>query len=66
MSLKSVWQGGPKVSYVTFGTLENNAHKHPGRKIMTLDEAVDCIEYVINAPEHLVVNELSMDPLQVT
>ena len=64
MGLKSVWQGGPKVSYVTFGTLENNAHKKPDRKIMTLAEAVDCIEYVINAPEHLVVNELSMDPLQ--
>ena len=65
MGLKSIWQGGPKVSYVTFGTLENNAHKHPGRKTMTLDEAVDLIEYVINMPEHLSVNELSVDPLQV-
>ena len=65
MGLKSIWQGGPKVSYVTFGTLENNAHKHPERKTMTLDEAVDLIEYVINMPEHLSVNELSVDPLQV-
>ena len=64
MGLKSIWQGGPKVSYVTFGTLENNAHKHPGRKTMTLDEAVDLIEYVINMPDHLSVNELSVDPLQ--
>lgn len=64
MGLKSVWAGGPRVSYVTFGTLENNAHKHPDREVMTLDEAVDCIEYVVNAPEHLNVNELSVDPLQ--
>lgn len=66
LGLKSIWTGGPKVSYVTFGTLENNAHKHPGRSIMTLNEAVDCIEYVLNAPEHLNINELSVDPLQHT
>lgn len=65
MGLKSIWSGGPKVSYVTFGTLENNQHKHPDRKVMTLAEAVDCIEYVLQAPEHLCVNELSVDPLQV-
>lgn len=64
MGLKSIWAGGPRVSYITFGTLENNAHKHPGRRLMTLDEAVDLIEYVINAPEHLNINELSVDPLQ--
>lgn len=64
MNLKTVWQGGPRVSYVTFGTLENNAHKHPGRRVMTMSEAVDCIEYAVNAPEHLVVNELSVDPMQ--
>ena len=52
------------ISYVTFGTLENNAHKHPGRKVMKLSEAVDMIEYVINMPHHLNVNELSIDPIQ--
>jgi hypothetical protein len=64
MGLKSIWAGGPKVSYVTFGTLTNNQHKHPGRRLMTLAEAVDCIEYVINAPDHLNVNEISVDPIQ--
>ena len=64
LGLKSIWTGGPKVSYVTFGTLENNAHKHPDRKVMKLSEAVDCIEYAINMPWHLNVNELSVDPLQ--
>ena len=64
LGLKSIWAGGPKVSYVTFGTLENNAHKHPGRTVMKLNEAVDMIEYVINMPYHLNVNELSIDPMQ--
>lgn len=66
MGLKSIWQGGPKVSYVTFGTLPNNADKHPGRKLMTFEEAVDCIEYAMMLPEHLSLNELSIDPIQVT
>ena len=64
LGLKSIWTGGPKVTYVTFGTLENNAHKHPDRKVMKLSEAVDCIEYAINMPWHLNVNELSVDPIQ--
>ena len=65
LGLKSIWTGGPKVSYVTFGTLDNNQHKHPDRRCMSLVEAVDCIEYVLTAPDHLCVNELSVDPLQV-
>ena len=50
LGLKSIWAGGPKVTYVTFGTLENNAHKHPGRRVMTLNEAVDLIDFSINMP----------------
>lgn len=64
LGLKSVWTGGPKVTYVSFGTLENNAHKHPGRQIMTLSEAVDLIEYTITMPYHLNVAELIVDPIQ--
>lgn len=64
LGLKSVWTGGPKVTYVSFGTLENNAHKHPDRKIMLLQEAVDLIEYSINTPWHINVAELIVDPLQ--
>ena len=65
LGLKSIWTGGPKVSYVTVGTLDNNQHKHPNRRCMSLDECVDAIEYIINAPDHLCINELSIDPLQV-
>ena len=31
---------------------------------MKLNDAVDMIEYVINMPYHLNVNELSIDPIQ--
>jgi NADP-dependent 3-hydroxy acid dehydrogenase YdfG len=31
---------------------------------MQLDDAVDMIEYVINAPYRLNVNEISIDPMQ--
>ena len=31
---------------------------------MTLNECVDAIEYVINAPKHLNINEVSIDPIQ--
>lgn len=65
LGLKSIWSGGPKVSYVTVGTLDNNQHKHPNRRCMSLDECVDAIEYIIKMPKHLCVNELSIDPLQV-
>jgi hypothetical protein len=64
LGLKSIWAGGPRVSYVSFGTLDNNQAKHPDRRCMSLSEAVDCIEYVMQAPAHLCVNELSVDPLQ--
>ena len=64
LGLKSIWQGGPKVSYVTFGTLENYAHKHPERKVMSMSDAVRAIEYIIDAPSHLNINELSIDPEQ--
>jgi hypothetical protein len=30
-----------------------------------LSEAVDLIEYVLTAPEHLCINEISADPLQL-
>jgi len=64
LNLKSTWQGGPRVSYVTFGTLENYAHKHPERTCMSMTDAVRAIEYIIEFPPTLIVNELSIDPIQ--
>ena len=64
LNLKSTWQGGPRVSYVTFGTLENYAHKHPERTCMSMTDAVRAIEYILGTPPNLIVNELSIDPIQ--
>jgi NADP-dependent 3-hydroxy acid dehydrogenase YdfG len=65
LGLKGVWATGPKVSYISVGTLGNNAHKHPGRKTLAISEAVDYIEFVLNAPDHLTINEISIDALQM-
>jgi hypothetical protein len=62
LSLLGVWNGGPRVSYISFGTLSNNQHKHPDRICMPIDTAAEYIKWVIEQPVH--INEISLDPLQ--
>lgn len=54
----------PKVSYISFGTLSNNQHKHPDRKCLDIDEAASYVKWVIDAPGHVGINEISIDPMQ--
>ena len=54
----------PKVSYISFGTLSNNEHKHPDRRCMAIDTAADYIKWIIDQPAHININELSVDPVQ--
>jgi len=62
LSLLGVWNGGLRVSYISFGTLSNNQHKHPDRICMPIDTAARYIKWVIEQPVH--INEISLDPLQ--
>ena len=64
LGLTGVWASGPKVSYISFGTLSNNAHKHPDRKLLDIETAAEYIKWVIDAPKSLAINELSIDPMQ--
>lgn len=64
LGLKSIWAGGPKVSYISFGTLSNNQHKHPDRKCLDINKAAEYIAWVIEQPEHININEISIDPMQ--
>jgi hypothetical protein len=62
LSLLGVWNGGPKVSYISFGTLSNNQQKHPDRVCMDISVAANYIKWVIDQPIH--INEISLDPIQ--
>lgn len=64
LSLVGVWHGGPKVSYISFGTLSNNQHKHPDRRTLDIDEAASYIKWIIDQPRSIAINEISIDPMQ--
>lgn len=65
LSLGGVWgDHAPKVSYISFGTLSNNQHKHPDRKCMPINEAAQYIKWLIDQPMYVNINEISIDPMQ--
>jgi hypothetical protein len=64
LGLNGVWNGGPRVTYISFGSLSNVQHKHPDRTCMPIEKAAEYIRWIIEQPEGLHVNELSVDPLQ--
>lgn len=64
-AIGGVWgDHAPKVSLISFGTLSNNAEKHPDRKCMDIDEAVGYIKWLIDQPRYVNINEISIDPMQ--
>ena len=64
LGLMGVWNKGPRVTYISFGSLSNVQHKHPDRTCMPIEKAAEYIRWIIEQPEGLHVNELSVDPLQ--
>ena len=64
LGLTGVWASGPKISYISFGTLDNNQEKHPDRKTMNINLAAEYVKWMIDQPSHLNINELIIDPMQ--
>jgi NADP-dependent 3-hydroxy acid dehydrogenase YdfG len=64
LGLTGVWASGPKISYISFGTLSNNQEKHPDRKTMDINVAASYIKWIVDQPAHFNINELSIDPMQ--
>ena len=64
LGLSGIWASGPKISYISFGTLSNNQTKHPDRKVMDIDVSAEYIKWVVDQPKHLNINEISIDPMQ--
>lgn len=64
LAISGVWGNTPKVSYISFGTLSNNQHKHPDRRCMDIGAAAEYIKWLIEQPKNLNINEISIDPMQ--
>ena len=64
LGLIGVWHSGPKISYISFGTLSNNQHKHPDRKCLDIDQAAQYIKWLLDQPKYVTINEISIDPIQ--
>lgn len=64
LSIGGVWNNAPKVSYISFGTLTNNQHKHPERRCMGIDVAASYVKWLIEQPRNININEISIDPMQ--
>ena len=64
LALGGVWGSGPKVTYISFGTLDNNQHKHSDRRCMSIDDAAQYIKWIIDQPTTININEISIDPMQ--
>jgi NADP-dependent 3-hydroxy acid dehydrogenase YdfG len=64
LGLNGVWSNGPKLSYISFGTLSNNQEKHPDRRTIDIDVAAEYIKWIVDQPKHLCINEMSIDPMQ--
>lgn len=64
LNLLSTWNGGPRVSLVSLGSLSNVQHKHPDRTCMPVTSAARFVRWVVEQPPELVVNEVSIDPRQ--
>ena len=64
LSLVAVWHSGPKVSYLSLGTLDNNQEKHPTRSTLRRDTAAYYIKWLLEQPEDVNINEISIDPMQ--
>ena len=64
LALGGVWNQFPKISYISFGTLTNNQHKHPGRKCLDIGQAAEYVKWLIEQPNYVNINEISIDPMQ--
>lgn len=66
LGMNGVWDRGPKITLISFGSLTNVQAKHPDRKCLDINQAALYIKWVIEQPINICINEISIDPLQVT
>ena len=64
LGINGVWDKGPKITLVSFGSLTNVQSKHPTRKCLDIAQAALYIKWIVEQPKDICVNEISIDPLQ--
>jgi len=64
LAMGGVWRDRPKITYISFGTMSNNADKHPDRKCLDINLAASYIQWIFEAPRSININEISIDPMQ--
>ena len=64
LALMGVWDGGPRVSHISFGTLDNRAEKHGDRKCLSIKKAAEYLCWILDQPKDININELCVDPIQ--
>ena len=65
LSLDASSGNGIKVTYITLGYLDTEGVSFADKVKIELHHVVDAIEWVIEAPDYLNINEISIDPIQV-
>lgn len=66
LGMIGVWEGGPKVTLISLGSLSNVQNKHPTRTCLDIDIAASYIKWIIDQPNNISINEISIDPMQKT
>lgn len=65
LGMNGVWSSAPKITLISFGSLSNVQSKHPDRKCLEISRAAGYIKWLLDQPNDICVNEISVDPLQV-
>jgi len=66
LGMNGVWDKGPRITLISFGSLSNVQSKHPTRKCLDIDRAAIYIKWLLEQPTDICINEISIDPLQET
>jgi hypothetical protein len=64
LGIAGVWEGKPKVTLISYGSLSNVSEKHPTRTCLDITVAASYIKWLIDQPNYICINEISIDPLQ--
>jgi NADP-dependent 3-hydroxy acid dehydrogenase YdfG len=64
LGIAGVWEGKPKVTLISYGSLSNVSEKHPTRTCLDITVAASYIKWLIDQPDYICINEISIDPLQ--